>query len=129
MEDIPGTFICYDDNVNSLYRYRLKEKYRVDSRDRSDVESLGALGFYVREISAFIAQHEKQEGFGMIGSALVRSLSAELDEYRYALSNFRILPELTLIYLKSVTEKWRTRLENLYLLVSYFFTNTLGQLN
>ncbi|CAG5082211.1 Oidioi.mRNA.OKI2018_I69.PAR.g10063.t1.cds [Oikopleura dioica] len=26
MENIPGTFICYDDNVNSLYRYRLKEK-------------------------------------------------------------------------------------------------------
>ena len=62
-----------------------------------------------------------QEIFGMIGSALVRSLTVELDEYRYALSNFRILPELTLIYLKSATEKWRIRLENLYLLVRICF--------
>ena len=113
MQDIPGHYIRWNEADEM---FKLDPRHRVDPRDSSFIQTLSLLGFYLRQINAFLEIKRENQAYGMIGQALVIAVDAEVGEYITLLGTMRELPGLTLLMLKHNFEVWQMKLKYMALL-------------
>ena len=59
MENIPGHYIKWNQSEEI---FQLDPRHRVDPRDQSVIETLSMLGFYLKQINAFLDLKKQDQG-------------------------------------------------------------------